>query len=103
MGEDVRGGIDEAGADDVFDEVAIVEGAYLADDEAGGEEDGAEDVEARQAPALVFAGGEVSVGAEGGRRPGSMMTYMHWWMWKPPDMANPTAKNTGAPLLGAKK
>ena len=47
MGEDVRGGIDEAGADDVFDEVAIVKGAYLADDEAGREEDGAEDVEAR--------------------------------------------------------
>ena len=45
--EGVRGGVDEAGADDVFDEVAIVKGSYLADDEAGGEEDGAEDVEAR--------------------------------------------------------
>ena len=46
-GGGVRGGVDQAGADDVFDEVAIVKGAYLADDEAGREEDGAEDVEAR--------------------------------------------------------
>ena len=29
------------------------------------------------------------------------MAYMHWWMWKPPDMAKPTAKKTGAPLFGA--
>lgn len=51
----VRPGVDEADADDILDEVFIVKGAHLAEDEADGEERGAEDVEASQPPALVMA------------------------------------------------
>ena len=52
---DLRRGVDETGADDELDQVLVVKGTHLADDEAGGEEDGAGDVEAGESPALVVA------------------------------------------------
>jgi hypothetical protein len=52
----VRCCVDQTGADDVLDQVLVVEGAHLPDNEAHGEEQGAKDIEAGQAPTLVVSG-----------------------------------------------
>ena len=56
-----RGREAEADADDVYDEVVGPERAQLAEDEADDEEEAAEDVEARQPPALVMTANAADV------------------------------------------